>query len=70
MDEAFYSIACDYHLARYLAWPWYINSSSIKEPFEPYFNLWLHGATLRCERRITLLCSYRQLTRDERSSRA
>ena len=49
MDEAFYSIACDYHLARYLTWPWYMNSSSIKEPFEPYFNLWLHGATLRCE---------------------
>jgi hypothetical protein len=49
MREAFYSIACDYQLARYLTWPWYMNSSSINEPFEPYFNLWLHGATLRCE---------------------
>lgn len=48
MREAFYTIACDYYLARYITWPWYMNSSRIREPFEPYFDLWLCGATLQC----------------------
>lgn len=49
MREAFYYINCDYHLAHYLTWPWYMKSSRIVEPFEPYFHLWLHGAQLRCQ---------------------
>jgi len=44
MDEAFYSIACDYNIARYLMWPLYRNSTKIEEPFAPYFELWRHGA--------------------------
>jgi hypothetical protein len=54
LRQAFYYIACDYGLARYITWPWYRNSSSIKEPFKPYFNLWLHGAKLRCESRDSI----------------
>jgi hypothetical protein len=48
MRDAFYSIACDYYLAHYITWPWYTDSSPIVEPFEAYFALWQHGATLRC----------------------
>lgn len=44
MEEAFYSIACDYNLAGYLMWPLYRNSTKIEEPFAPYFELWRHGA--------------------------
>lgn len=49
MREAFYFINCDYYLARYAAWPWYRESSSITDPYKPYFTLWLHGAELRCQ---------------------
>jgi hypothetical protein len=44
MDEAFYSIACDYKIADYLMWPLYRDSTNIEEPFAPYFELWTHGA--------------------------
>lgn len=44
MWEAFYSIACDYDLARYLMWPWYRRAAPIAEPFAPYFELWRRGA--------------------------
>lgn len=44
LNEAMYSIACDYDLARYLAWPLYRHSTNIEEPFAPYFDLWTHGA--------------------------
>ena len=49
MQEAFYYIACDDYLAQYIMWPWYMNSTPIKDPFKPYFNLWLYGAELHCE---------------------
>jgi hypothetical protein len=48
MREGFYYINCDYYLAWYITWPWSMNSTKIREPFEPYFDLWLHGATLQC----------------------
>ena len=44
MKEAFYSIACDYKIARYLLWPLYRHSTNIEDPFAPYFELWRHGA--------------------------
>jgi hypothetical protein len=44
LDEAFYSIACDYNIARYLLWPLFRHSTEIEEPFAPYFELWTHGA--------------------------
>ena len=44
MEEAFYSIACDYYLAHYLMWPLYKDSTAIAEPYAPYFELWRHGA--------------------------
>lgn len=49
MREGFYTIGCDYYLARYVTWPWYREATSIQEAYEPYFNLWLRGAELRCE---------------------
>ncbi len=48
MGEAFYNIGCDYYLARYITWPWYMHSSRINEAYEPYFELWLHGSEFRC----------------------
>jgi hypothetical protein len=48
MREAFYYINCDYYLADYVIWPWFMKSSPIIEPMRPYFNLWLHGAELHC----------------------
>jgi hypothetical protein len=48
LREAFYYLGCDYYLARHLTWPWYRPASSIHEPYEPYFELWRHGAKLRC----------------------
>jgi hypothetical protein len=45
-NEAFYSIACDYGVARYLTWPWYRASTLIEEPYGPYFELWLRGAEI------------------------
>ena len=44
MEEAFYSMACDYYLAHYLMWPLYRGSTAIEEPYAPYFELWRHGA--------------------------
>lgn len=59
MRDAFYYLACDYYLARFITWPWYMHSSSLNDPYEPYFYLWLHGAELRCEsrERVTLFVS-------------
>jgi hypothetical protein len=44
--EAFYSIACNYHIARFLTWPWYRSSTMIQEPYAPAFELWCRGASL------------------------
>lgn len=44
LEEAFYSIACDYKIAHYLMWPLYKESTTITDPFAPYFELWTHGA--------------------------
>ena len=49
MREAFYYLNCDYCLARYVNWPWYRDDSTLIDPFRPYYNLWRHGAVLRCE---------------------
>ncbi len=48
MREGFYHVNCDHYLAWYITWPWYMKSSRIREPSEPYFDLWLHGAVLQC----------------------
>ncbi|GAA4434477.1 hypothetical protein [Bremerella cremea] len=49
LREAFYYLNCDYYLARYVMWPWYRDSSSIDDPYKPYFTMWLHGADLHCK---------------------
>jgi hypothetical protein len=46
MREAFYSIACDYALARYLMWPWYRHATSVNEPFTAYYELWRRGGEI------------------------
>jgi hypothetical protein len=28
-------------------WPWFGDSTDVKEPFAPYFNLWQHGVEYR-----------------------
>jgi hypothetical protein len=45
--EAFYSMACDYMLARYLMWPIYREATEIDDPFEPYYQLWSRGVDYR-----------------------
>jgi hypothetical protein len=47
LKEGFYSMTCDYRLSDYIMWPLYQEKSSIKEPFEPYYQLWIRGAGLR-----------------------
>lgn len=47
MEEAFYSIACDYYLSAHLLWPLYRHSTDIEEPFLPHFELWRHGVGYR-----------------------
>lgn len=51
MSEAFYYLNCDYYLARYANWAWYMDDSTIHDPFLPYFKLWRCGAELRCKSR-------------------
>jgi hypothetical protein len=47
LEEAFYSMACDYQLCWYIMWPLYRESTAIKDPFAPYFQLWIRGAGFR-----------------------
>jgi hypothetical protein len=49
LEEAFYSIACDYYLAWHLMWPWLRGASPVEEPFRPYLDLWRRGVDLRFE---------------------
>jgi hypothetical protein len=42
LEEAYYSIACDYDLSRYLQWPYYRHLCE-GDCFEPYFRLWQCG---------------------------
>lgn len=47
LREAFYLIACDYQLSRYLLWPVYAECVKVADPFSCYFQLWSHGIELR-----------------------
>jgi hypothetical protein len=42
LREAYYSVACDYHLAWYLQWP-YFSEKIPRDVFGPYFELWARG---------------------------
>jgi hypothetical protein len=42
LDEAYYTIACDYDLTFYLQWPHFEHICPV-DCFEPYFQLWKHG---------------------------
>jgi len=48
LGPAYYFAACDWALRDYLLWPVYAAHCELHEPFEPYFQLWQHGAKLRC----------------------
>ncbi len=66
LREAFYYIACDFHLLHYLLWPIYAECVMVTDPFAPYFSLWMHGIDIRyrsntevevyCRRINNLLC--------------
>lgn len=43
MSEATYSLAADFMLAHFVLWPFARRRS---EPYDAYFDLWRHGATL------------------------
>ncbi|PAM93318.1 hypothetical protein B4N84_18720 [Flavobacterium sp. IR1] len=42
LDEAYYSISCDYFIAAYFQYPRYKNKPEI-DFLEPYFRLWKQG---------------------------
>lgn len=46
MGEAFWTIACDPYLTHHLLWPLYRDATPVVEPFRPYFDLWIHGASI------------------------
>jgi hypothetical protein len=47
LREALYNMACDTYIRDYVLWPLYQESTSVLEPFEPYFKLWKHSAGFR-----------------------
>jgi len=47
LGPAYYYAACDWALRDYLLWPLYEAHSELDDPFNPYFQLWRHGAKLR-----------------------
>ncbi|MDG3004687.1 hypothetical protein [Paludisphaera mucosa] len=47
MEEGLWTIAGDYNLRHYVLWPLYRGVGTIEEPFQPYFELWRHGAGYR-----------------------
>lgn len=47
LGPAYYYAACDWALRDYLLWPLYEAHCELDDPFEPYFQLWRHGAKLR-----------------------
>lgn len=47
LRPAYYFTACDSMLRDYLMWPFYAASSGLKDPLEPYFELWRHGVKYR-----------------------
>jgi hypothetical protein len=47
LRPAYYFTACDSMLRDYLMWPLYAGPAGIKDPLEPYFELWRHGVKYR-----------------------
>ncbi len=53
LRSAYYFVACDPMLRDYLMWPFYAaareddDAEPVADPFEPYFQLWLHGVKYR-----------------------
>lgn len=47
LGPAYYFAACDWALRDYLLWPAFRDVSDLEDPFDPYFELWRHGAKLR-----------------------
>jgi hypothetical protein len=47
LRSPYYFITCDAMLRDYLMWPLYRHSVSVREPMEPYFQLWKHGVKWR-----------------------
>ncbi len=47
LRPAYYFTACDSMLRDYLMWPLYAGPSGLKDPLEPYFELWRHGVKYR-----------------------
>lgn len=47
MEEGLYTLACDSNLQHHILWPLYRHDTTVEEPFQPYFDLWKHGARYR-----------------------
>lgn len=47
LRPAYYFTACDSMLRDYLMWPIYAESTGLKDPLLPYFQLWSHGVKYR-----------------------
>jgi hypothetical protein len=46
LEEPLYKLACDYRLAHWVRWPEMGKAFPVEEPFDPWFQLWRHGAEL------------------------
>jgi hypothetical protein len=55
LREAFYSIANDQYLQYFFLWPLYEAKASLRDPFAPYFELWVSGVSLRFPQEDALL---------------
>lgn len=46
LEEAFRSVSADFLVRSYLTWPFVADASSLEDPFEAYFKLWLRGVRI------------------------
>jgi hypothetical protein len=49
LRDSLYYLGNDYLLGYYILWPLYLHETDLNEPFQPYFELWIHGAQARFE---------------------
>ena len=61
LDEAYYSINCDYYLSAYLQYPLY-RTKPDSDFLRPYFDLWRQGYGFTLDEDCLYLCKYSGLT--------
>jgi len=49
LRDSLYYLGSDYLLGYHILWPLYLHETDLIEPFQPHFELWMHGAQSRFE---------------------